>query len=58
VANAHERVQAAKAELRVAESELQACVREALTAGAKATDLANLLVVSRARLYQIRDGSR
>lgn len=61
VAQVHDAQQAlieARAALTRSEEELTQAVQVALLAGARAVDLAEVLGVSRARVYQIRDGRR
>jgi predicted transcriptional regulator len=48
----------ARRSIAVAESELQCSVIEALREGMPATRIAEVLGISRARVYQIRDGKR
>jgi hypothetical protein len=55
---AHENVQAHSDYLRQAKHDLQRLVRESLTGGLSAADVSGALGVSRARVYQMRDGKR
>lgn len=56
--DAMEGVQYARRELADTESALRDSVREALKEGMAATRVAEVLGVSRARVYQLRDGKR
>lgn len=47
-----------RAAVEEAEAVLQRRVRDALAAGERAVDIAEALGVSRARVYQLRDGTR
>jgi hypothetical protein len=55
---ARDRLTAARQELEAAEHALHAAVRTALEQGEKATTIAEQLGVTRARVYQLRDGRR
>lgn len=52
------KVDGARERLSDAERELRDAVVAALAEGTRATDVADVLGVSRARVYQIRDGRR
>jgi len=58
VTYAQDRLIESREAVTVAEGKLQAAVQDALEAGVSAVDLAARLGVSRARVYQIRDGRR
>lgn len=56
--DALEGVEAAREDLTTAEANLRRSVREALADGVQAVRVAEVLGVSRARVYQLRDGRR
>lgn len=56
--SARENVQAHRDQLRQAEGDLHRLVRESLTGGLTAADVSEALGVTRARVYQMRDGKR
>lgn len=58
VHDAQEAVVAARDALSTADAELSQAVQVALLHGVSAVQLSEVLVVSRARVYQIRDGKR
>lgn len=58
ITQAQARLEAARTELQDAEHNLHLTVRSALERGEKATAIAELLGVTRARVYQLRDGRR
>lgn len=55
---AHVALTEARERVAAAEDELTQAVRVALLVGASAVDLAEVLGVTRSRVYQIRDGRR
>lgn len=58
IARAAERLAAARTELEAAEVALSSAVREALERGERAAAIADQLGLTRARVYQLRDGRR
>ncbi|NUO57293.1 MAG: hypothetical protein HOV78_11555 [Hamadaea sp.] len=56
--DARDKLADARADLRAAEQDLQRAVREALAEGMPAKRVGEVLGVSRARVYQLRDGKR
>lgn len=58
VEKARDRLAAARKELEAAEHALHVAVRTELERGEKATTIAEQLGVTRARVYQLRDGRR
>lgn len=58
IIRAKARLDAARLELDAAEQALQAAVRAALERGERAAAIAEYLAITRARVYQLRDGRR
>lgn len=58
ITQAQARLEAARTELQDAEHHLHLAVSAALRRGERATEIAALLGVTRARVYQLRDGRR
>lgn len=56
--DARDRLADAREDVKAAEADLQRAVRDALADGVKAPRIAEVLGVSRARVYQLRDGKR